>query len=90
MILKYGLEYIILVGGAIGVLATFARYIYKLFKSWFRFMDDWYGTEDIPGIKDRLTFIESELKPNHGSSIKDQINRLEERQQDIYRHFQDK
>lgn len=53
-------------------------------------MDDWYGTEDIPGIKDRLTFIESELKPNHGSSIKDQINRLEERQQDIYRHFQDK
>lgn len=28
-----------------------------------------------------------ELKPNHGSSIKDQINRLEQRQSEIYEHI---
>jgi len=89
MILKYGLEYVILVGGAVGVIAALARYMYKLFKTWFRFIDDWYGTDEFPGIKHRLDFIESELRPNHGSSIKDQINRLEERQKDIYQRLSD-
>jgi len=32
----------------------------------------------------------SELVPNSGSSIKDQINRLEARQHEIYKHFMDK
>jgi hypothetical protein len=32
----------------------------------------------------------SELVPNSGSSIKDQINRLEERQHEIYLHFMNK
>lgn len=32
----------------------------------------------------------SELIPNSGSSIKDQINRLESRQHEIYKHFLDK
>ena len=32
----------------------------------------------------------SELVPNSGSSMKDQINRLEARQHEIYRHFMDK
>ena len=32
----------------------------------------------------------SELVPNSGSSIKDQINRLEQRQHEIYKHFMDK
>ena len=31
-----------------------------------------------------------ELIPNSGSSMKDQINRLEERQHEIYKHFMDK
>jgi hypothetical protein len=31
-----------------------------------------------------------ELIPNSGSSIKDQINRLESRQHEIYVHFMDK
>ena len=31
-----------------------------------------------------------ELIPNGGSSIKDQINRLEERQYEIYKHFLEK
>lgn len=32
----------------------------------------------------------SELIPNSGTSIKDQINRLEARQHEIYKHFLDK
>ena len=32
----------------------------------------------------------SELVPNSGSSIKDQINRLEARQHEIYVHFMNK
>ena len=32
----------------------------------------------------------SELVPNSGLSMKDQINRLEARQHEIYRHFMDK
>jgi hypothetical protein len=32
----------------------------------------------------------SELLPNSGSSIKDQINRLESRQHEIYKYFMDK
>jgi hypothetical protein len=32
----------------------------------------------------------SELVPNSGSSIKDQINRLEQRQHEIYVHFMNK
>ena len=32
----------------------------------------------------------SELVPNSGSSIKDQINRLESRQHEIYVHFMNK
>jgi len=31
-----------------------------------------------------------ELIPNSGKSIKDQINRLEARQHEIYKHFMDK
>jgi hypothetical protein len=31
-----------------------------------------------------------ELIPNSGTSIKDQINRLEQRQHEIYKHFLDK
>lgn len=32
----------------------------------------------------------SELVPNSGSSMKDQLNRLEQRQHDIYVHFMNK
>lgn len=32
----------------------------------------------------------SELVPNSGSSMKDQLSRLEQRQHEIYKHFMDK
>ena len=44
---------------------------------------DWYGREGdpghprIPGVMERLTSIESELRPNGGGSLKDQAGRIE-------------
>ena len=83
--IKDNLELIILIGGAMAVLAGFIRHFIKLFKTWFKFIDDWNGTEEKPGIPARLDFIESELKPNHGSSIKDKINKLDDKIDYIYK-----
>lgn len=82
--IKDNLEYIILVGGAVTVLAGFSRHFYRLFKTWFKFIEDWNGSETKPGIPARLDFIESELKPNSGSSIKDKIDKLESKIDFIY------
>lgn len=72
------LELLALVGAAFGSLLLISRTFYKLFKTWFKFIEDWNGSENRPGIKERLDFIESELRPNHGSSVKDKVNHLEE------------
>lgn len=74
------LQNIIVFGGAFAAISLMSAKLIKLFRTWFKFVDDWNGTEDRPGVKERLDFIESELRPNHGSSIKDQINRLEANQ----------
>lgn len=36
------------------------------------------------GVKWLVQHYLAELKPNHGSSLKDQVNRLEERMDEIY------
>jgi hypothetical protein len=86
---------LILIGGAATAIAAIGFLLgrtLKLFKSWFRFMDDWYGTEEKPGVIERLAegnarfnWIEGELKiikeelfNNHGSSLRDAIDRIEE------------
>jgi hypothetical protein len=38
-------------------------------------------------VKSLVKTYLSELRPNSGSSIKDQINRLEQRQTEIYEHI---
>lgn len=84
------LENIVLFGGAFGAILLMSAKLIKLFRTWFHFVDDWNGTEDRPGVKERLDFIESELRPNHGSSIKDQISRLEANQTIIMEHIKAK
>jgi hypothetical protein len=81
------LQDIIVFGGAFAALSLMFAKLIKLFKTWFHFVDDWNGTEDRAGVKERLDFIESELRPNHGSSIKDQISRLGARQTEIFEHI---
>ena len=63
----------------------------ELFGTWFEFINDWYGTEDKPGVNERLNhgaerfeYIEGELKiikeelfNNSGSSLRDAIDRIE-------------
>lgn len=53
------------------------------FTTWENFMRDWAGTpaepgrDSVPGVMERLNRIDGELKHNGGSSMKDQLARLE-------------
>jgi hypothetical protein len=85
------LEYIVLCGAAASAVGYFGNRFFKLFKTWFQFIQDWNGTEDRPGVVERLEIgnkrfdkideeievIKSELFNNHGSSLRDAIDRIE-------------
>ena len=77
---------------AIGVLWVAISKTTKLIKRFIHFLDDYFGEEERPGfngrpgMQERMRIIEKELKhvayemrPNHGTSIKDAINRIEKR-----------
>lgn len=57
--------------------------IYKWFVSWELFLIDWSGEDArpgrdrIPGVMERLNAIDGELKHNGGSSVKDAVDRIE-------------
>ena len=85
------LQWIVLSAAAAAGIGYFARIIIKVTKSWFNFTDDWYGTEEKPGIVERLNdgqdhfnkidvelaTIKAELFNNGGSSLRDAIDRIE-------------
>ena len=54
-----------------------------LFDTWEIFIRDWSGTPEepgrdaVPGVMERLNRIDGELKHNGGSSMKDQLKRVE-------------
>lgn len=63
-----------------------------LTKRFIHFLDDYFGEEERPGfdgrpgLQERLRIIEMEIecisfemRPNHGTSIKDAVNRIEQR-----------
>ena len=94
IIMNTTIQTIILTGAAasaIGAIAFFFTKIFKLFGTWFTFINDWYGTDEKPGVNERLNhgadrfnYIEGELKiikeelfNNHGSSLRDAIDRIE-------------
>lgn len=72
------------VAGAAGVRAI-AKPLRRLAKQNDLFRDEWWGkpAEPLlnrprtPSVPERLAHIESELKPNHGSSMRDAIDRVE-------------
>jgi len=77
---------------AIGVIGVGVHKTIKLVKRFIHFLDDYFGEEPRPGfdgrpgMQERLKFMEEEIscisyemRPNSGSSIKDAINRIEER-----------
>ena len=85
------LEKFIIIGAAISTLAYILTLITKAAKTWFTFISDWHGTEDRPGVMNRLeignqrfesidselSIIKSELFANSGSSLRDSVDRIE-------------
>lgn len=77
---------------AIGVIGVGLHKATKLVKRFIHFLDDYFGEEERPGfnarpgLQERLKFMEDEIacisfemRPNHGTSIKDAIGRIEDR-----------
>ena len=77
---------------AIGVITVGLYKATKLVKRFIHFLDDYFGEEERPGfdgrpgLQERLKFMEEEIacisfemRPNHGTSIKDAIGRIEYR-----------
>lgn len=77
---------------AIGVIGVGIRKATLLVKRFIHFLDDYFGEEQRPGfegrpgMQERMRIIEEEIKcisfemrPNHGTSIKDAVNRIENR-----------
>ena len=59
------------------------RWILKRLKGLDDFLEDWRGTEARPGaparegVLARIDRIDAELRPNHGSSLRDSVDRIE-------------
>jgi hypothetical protein len=77
---------------AIGVIGVAIHKTSKLVKRFIHFLDDYFGEEERPGfegrpgMQERLKFMEEEIacisfemRPNHGTSIKDAVHRIEKR-----------
>lgn len=94
IIMNATLQTIILIGATASAMAAIGYFftkIFKLFGTWFTFIQDWYGTDDKPGVNERLNdgaerfdriegelkIIKEELFNNHGSSLRDAIDRIE-------------
>lgn len=90
------MQTLIAAGAAAGaILAVFAligyvvRTMRKLTREFSNFREDWAGEAGRPGVParpgvlERLTSIEHELKTNGGSSLKDAVNRVDRRLVDV-------
>ncbi len=77
---------------AIGVIGVGLHKATKIVKRFIHFLDDYFGEEERPGfegrpgMQERLKFMEEEIacisfemRPNHGTSIKDAVARIEDR-----------
>jgi hypothetical protein len=77
---------------AIGVIGVGVYKASRLTKRFIHFLDDYFGEEERPGfegrpgLQERLRFMEEEIacisfemRPNHGTSIKDAVARIEQR-----------
>lgn len=85
------LQTIVLCAAAAAGLGYFLNLIVRVTKTWYKFVDDWYGSEDHPGVVARLNdgqehfakidsdlkVIKDELFNNGGSSLRDAIDRIE-------------
>lgn len=78
--------------GAIIAMITLALMVGKPLRKLLRqndeFREDWYGIparpgrDPVPGVPERLRRIEKELHPNGGGTMRDALNRVEQRLND--------
>jgi hypothetical protein len=72
------------------VLIPAGKKIKLWFENWDKFMQDWSGEDArpgrdrVPGVMERLNAIDGELKNNGGSSVKDAVDRIEIRVDEIH------
>ena len=85
------LQMIVLSAAAAAGVGYFIRLFIKVTKTWYTFIEEWYGSEEKPGIVERLndgqdhfnkidtelSTIKAELFNNGGSSLRDAIDRIE-------------
>ena len=76
---------VLVLAGVIG------RPLRKLARQNDEFREDWYGMparpgrDAVPGVPERLARMEKELHPNGGGTLRDAINRVEQRLEDHIR-----
>lgn len=83
---------LVLFGGAVAVIVKGVRWLLTTLRKVNEFLEDWRGEEarpgyhKRPGVMERLVMLEEmarevrhEVKPNSGTSLKDQITRIEEK-----------
>jgi hypothetical protein len=90
---------VITVGTAFGILWRLLKPVcdrlHMLMDNWDTFMRDWAGEpaspgrSAVPGVMERLNRIDGELKRNGGSSMKDAINRVEKKLEQIDARLED-
>lgn len=81
---------IVVLGGAIVLIARAAVWLSRVVRRVMDFLDDWAGEAARPGfprrpgvperltvMEGRLVKVETELKPNAGSTLRDAIDRVE-------------
>lgn len=70
---------------ALGAVGAAGRWAWRVLDRLDDLRDDWRGRPARPGVPaqpgvlERLKLIEAELRPNHGSSLRDAIDRTERR-----------
>jgi hypothetical protein len=90
---------LITVGTAVGMLWKLLKplcaRLHQLMDNWDAFMRDWAGEpaspgrSAVPGVMERLNRIDGELKRNGGSSMKDALNRVEKKLEQIDARLED-
>lgn len=91
---------LVLTAAALGVVVKGVKFLFALARRVSNFLDDWNGepardgVPERPGVMKRLDTLEkqteameAELKPNHGSSIKDAVKRIDERVEQMSKDF---
>lgn len=76
---------------ALALAGLIGKPLRKLARQNDEFREDWYGQparpgrDAVPGVPERLARMEKELHPNGGGTLRDAINRVEQRLEDHIR-----